>query len=179
MAGVTYLNCLWQADANGWHIVPSYVDALLDIQGCTSVMEALASKWPFLIDWAQADGRLAITVGTASMRNTFEKIAEKVIRRLSSRPSSRPPERVADQTIPTNGGPASQNGQISGLEAAFQGIQDGALGLSWPQMVMPAFEENQRGGNDLDASLGDTLDNWLRLPIGTLTDLDWSYLGRN
>lgn len=43
-SGVTYLNCLWQADANGWSIVPSYVDALLDIQGCTSVMEALAGE---------------------------------------------------------------------------------------------------------------------------------------
>jgi hypothetical protein len=40
--GVTYLNGLWQAHRNGWSIVPTLVDALLDIQGCSSIIEALA-----------------------------------------------------------------------------------------------------------------------------------------
>jgi hypothetical protein len=42
--GVTYLNALWQAHRRGWSIVPSYVDALLDVQVCTSVMEPLAGE---------------------------------------------------------------------------------------------------------------------------------------
>ena len=42
ISGVTYLNSLWQGYRNGWKLVPSYVDALLDMQVCTSVMEGLA-----------------------------------------------------------------------------------------------------------------------------------------
>ncbi len=45
IAGVTYLNSIWQAHRNNWNIVPSYVDALLDVQVCTNVMEALAGEW--------------------------------------------------------------------------------------------------------------------------------------
>ena len=44
VSGVTYLNSLWQAHRNGWNIVGSLVDALLDVQCCTSVMEALAGE---------------------------------------------------------------------------------------------------------------------------------------
>ena len=44
ISGVTYLNSLWQAYRNGWRLVPSYVDALLDMQVCTSVMEGLACE---------------------------------------------------------------------------------------------------------------------------------------
>jgi hypothetical protein len=43
-AGITYLNSLWQAHRHGWSIVPSYVDALLDVQVCTSVMGPLAGE---------------------------------------------------------------------------------------------------------------------------------------
>jgi len=46
--GVTYLNGLWQAHRNGWSIVPTLVDALLDIQGCSSIIEALAGMCPEL-----------------------------------------------------------------------------------------------------------------------------------
>lgn len=44
-AGVTYLNSLWQAHCNGWKIVNNLLDAVLDIQTCMSVMEALAGKY--------------------------------------------------------------------------------------------------------------------------------------
>jgi hypothetical protein len=44
MSGVTYLNSLWQAHKNDWSIVPSLVEALLDMQGCASIMEALAGQ---------------------------------------------------------------------------------------------------------------------------------------
>ena len=45
ISGVTYLNSLWQAYRNGWRLVHTYVDALLDMQVCTSVMEGLAGEW--------------------------------------------------------------------------------------------------------------------------------------
>jgi len=45
-AGVTYLNSLWQAQKNGWAIVSSLLDAILDIQVCASVMEGLAGESP-------------------------------------------------------------------------------------------------------------------------------------
>lgn len=41
MAGVTYLNSLWIANRHQWRIVPSYVDAILDIQTCSQVLEGL------------------------------------------------------------------------------------------------------------------------------------------
>jgi len=41
-AGVTYLNSLWQAHRSGWTIVPSPLNAVLDIQVCASIMEGLA-----------------------------------------------------------------------------------------------------------------------------------------
>lgn len=45
MAGITYLNSLWQAQKSGWTIVESYVDALMDIHICTGLMEALAGAF--------------------------------------------------------------------------------------------------------------------------------------
>ncbi|KAG7571286.1 hypothetical protein FFLO_00798 [Filobasidium floriforme] len=65
--GVTYLNGLWQAHRHGWSIVPTLVDALLDIQGCSSIIEALA----------------VITPGSSGIRNAFERVSEGVIRHLS------------------------------------------------------------------------------------------------
>ena len=44
IAGIAYLNSLWQAAENGWTIVPSYVEALLDMQVCTSVISSLSGK---------------------------------------------------------------------------------------------------------------------------------------
>jgi hypothetical protein len=44
MAGITYLNSLWQAQRCGWTIINSYVDALMDIHICTGLMEALAGE---------------------------------------------------------------------------------------------------------------------------------------
>jgi len=44
IAGIAYLNSLWQAAEHGWTIVPSYVEALLDMQVCTSVMSSLSGK---------------------------------------------------------------------------------------------------------------------------------------
>lgn len=42
--GIAYLNSLWQAAEKGWTIVPSYVEALLDVQVCTSVMSTLSGE---------------------------------------------------------------------------------------------------------------------------------------
>nr|XP_019014847.1 uncharacterized protein I206_00934 [Kwoniella pini CBS 10737]OCF53628.1 hypothetical protein I206_00934 [Kwoniella pini CBS 10737] len=66
--GVTYLNCLWQSRQNGWNIVPSSVDAFLDVHVCSSLMEGVA----------------AITPGTSGIRNAFEAVSEKVIRQVMS-----------------------------------------------------------------------------------------------
>jgi hypothetical protein len=41
-AGLTYLDCLWQARRRRFNIVPSQEDALHDISMCMSTMEALA-----------------------------------------------------------------------------------------------------------------------------------------
>ncbi|WWC66488.1 uncharacterized protein I206_100390 [Kwoniella pini CBS 10737] len=65
---VTYLNCLWQSRQNGWNIVPSSVDAFLDVHVCSSLMEGVA----------------AITPGTSGIRNAFEAVSEKVIRQVMS-----------------------------------------------------------------------------------------------
>lgn len=45
IVGIAYLNCLWQAAEQGWTIVPSYVEALLDVQVCTSVMSSLSGEF--------------------------------------------------------------------------------------------------------------------------------------
>jgi hypothetical protein len=51
MSGVTYLNSLWQAPTSDWSTVPSLVEAHLDMQGCSSIMEELAGQW-WAGDWA-------------------------------------------------------------------------------------------------------------------------------
>ncbi|WRT64276.1 uncharacterized protein IL334_001207 [Kwoniella shivajii] len=53
---------------NGWNLVPSYVDALLDIHVCSSLMEGLA----------------AITPGTSGIRNAFEAVSGEMIQQLTS-----------------------------------------------------------------------------------------------
>jgi hypothetical protein len=45
IAGMTYLNSLWQAHRSGWSIVSSYVEAVLDVQVCTGLMEALSGEF--------------------------------------------------------------------------------------------------------------------------------------
>ncbi|WWD17722.1 hypothetical protein CI109_102163 [Kwoniella shandongensis] len=67
LQGVTYLDALWRIKHNGWNIAPAYVDALLDVQMCSSMLEALAAATP----------------GTSGLRNTFEAISERVIRHLT------------------------------------------------------------------------------------------------
>lgn len=44
MSGVTYLNCIWNANSAKWIVVPSYVDALLDIQTCSQLLEAMTGE---------------------------------------------------------------------------------------------------------------------------------------
>lgn len=49
IAGIAYLNSLWQAADQGWTIVDSYVEALLDVQVCTSVMSSLSGDLSLLL----------------------------------------------------------------------------------------------------------------------------------
>lgn len=44
MAGVTYLNSIWIANLKGWNIVTSYVNAIMDIQTCSQVLEAMSGE---------------------------------------------------------------------------------------------------------------------------------------
>lgn len=44
ISGVTYLNCIWEAAKHDWPIVPSLVDAILDIQCCSQVLEGMTGK---------------------------------------------------------------------------------------------------------------------------------------
>lgn len=44
MAGVTYLNSIWNANLQNWSIVPSYVDAVMDIQICSQLLEAMTGE---------------------------------------------------------------------------------------------------------------------------------------
>jgi len=48
MAGVTYLNSIWIANGEGWSIIHSYIDAILDIQTCSQLLEAMSGEWPVL-----------------------------------------------------------------------------------------------------------------------------------
>ncbi|KAK8866076.1 hypothetical protein IAR55_001227 [Kwoniella newhampshirensis] len=68
LQGVTYIDTLWRARHNNWDIAPPYIDALLDVQVCSSMLEALAAATP----------------GTSGLRNTFETISERVIRHLTT-----------------------------------------------------------------------------------------------
>jgi len=44
MAGVTYLNSIWSANTVGWSIIPSCIDAILDIQTCSQLLEAMSCE---------------------------------------------------------------------------------------------------------------------------------------
>lgn len=79
IAGMTYLNSLWQAHRYGWSIVSSYVEAVLDVQVCTGLMEALTGE--STSDRADT----ALTPGTSEIRDAFESVSEKIIRQLSTR----------------------------------------------------------------------------------------------
>ncbi|WWD22211.1 hypothetical protein CI109_106702 [Kwoniella shandongensis] len=69
IAGLTYLNSLWQAHRAGWSIVPSMVDALLHVQMCSNTMEAIAVSTP----------------ETANLRDAFETVSEQIIRQLAAK----------------------------------------------------------------------------------------------
>jgi hypothetical protein len=59
IAGIAYLNSLWQAAEQGWTIVPSYVEALLDMQVCTSVMASLSGTSES-VNWRTSNRRVDI-----------------------------------------------------------------------------------------------------------------------
>lgn len=44
VAGVTYLNSIWIAARQGWTVTPSLVDAVLDIQACSQILEAMTGE---------------------------------------------------------------------------------------------------------------------------------------
>ncbi|KAK8845537.1 hypothetical protein IAR55_006252 [Kwoniella newhampshirensis] len=69
LVSAAYLNALWQASRKGWQIVQSVVESMLDIQSCTSVMEAIS----------------AIAPGTTHIRDATDAISERIIRYLTSR----------------------------------------------------------------------------------------------
>jgi len=72
MSGVTFLSSLCFADEmNGPR--PDLVDAMLNIQACSSVLEALTAVEP----------------GKIPMRDAFEDISVAVMRKLSSRPPTK------------------------------------------------------------------------------------------
>lgn len=45
MAGVTYLNSIWIGNTEGWSIVPGYIEAILDIQTCSQLLEAMSGEF--------------------------------------------------------------------------------------------------------------------------------------
>ena len=44
VAGVTYLNSLWQARLGHWSIVANHVEAMLEVQQSLGVMQALEGE---------------------------------------------------------------------------------------------------------------------------------------
>ena len=64
VAGVTYLNALWVAAKHEWEIVPSLIDAVLDIQSCSQVLEGMTGEY----EYEQADGRESTWDGTDAGR---------------------------------------------------------------------------------------------------------------
>ncbi|ORY32023.1 fungal-specific transcription factor domain-domain-containing protein [Naematelia encephala] len=85
MSGVTYLNSLWVASQSGWSIVPSFVDALLDVQACSSSLEAMTLN----------------EHGTTGIRDAFETVSAAVIRRLSDQVYSIPQQIVTGSNPPS------------------------------------------------------------------------------
>ena len=85
IVGIAYLNSLWQAAEQGWTIVPSYVEALLDMQVCTSVMSSLSGEFHTTPNRSRL--KEAITPGLTSLCSAFESLSERIIRQLTSRAS--------------------------------------------------------------------------------------------
>ena len=81
LSGVTYLNSLWIASRYGWDLVPSFVDAMLDIQACSCCLEAMTSEWAPVI--------LLTTVHEhTGIRDAFETVSAAMIRPLSAERSA-------------------------------------------------------------------------------------------
>ncbi|OWZ74365.1 hypothetical protein J008_00034 [Cryptococcus neoformans] len=163
ISGVTYLNSLWQGYRNGWRLVPSYIDALLDMQVCTSVMEGLA----------------ALTPGTVSIRNTWEAVSERMIRQLSSHapwdPLSRPP---------SPGGPNNHSSHIDssvpslGSNEAWQAAQGGRANsaMSMSNDSSGGSGTLGGGGNAMNGlmTMENPFDPFLLHPLGELSNDDWA-----
>jgi hypothetical protein len=144
IAGVTYLNSLWQAHRCGWTIVPSYVDALLEIQTCTSVMEALA----------------AITPGTSAVRDTFETVSERIIRQLSANAKWDTLSRPASP--PFNGIPSSNQIDMSG-NGNTTDMQHG-----WASDIFLGTDNL-----DPIMNIANPFDTFLLHPLGDISGADW------
>ncbi|WRT63127.1 uncharacterized protein IL334_000030 [Kwoniella shivajii] len=67
LAAAAYLNALGQAARNGWDIVSSVIESLLDVQSCTSIMEAISTIAP----------------GTSGIRDATNAVSEKIVRYLT------------------------------------------------------------------------------------------------
>ncbi|KJE05887.1 hypothetical protein I311_00023 [Cryptococcus gattii NT-10] len=163
ISGVTYLNSLWQGYRNGWRLVPSYIDALLDMQVCTSVMEGLA----------------ALTPGTVSIRNTWEAVSEQMIRQLSShapwdllsRPSSPTApnnhSRHIDSSMPPlNTSETWQAAQAGGVRSAMSIPNDNSGGSG----------TSSGAGNAMNGlmAMENPFDPFLLHPLGELSNDDWA-----
>lgn len=124
IAGIAYLNSLWQAAEQGWTIVPSYVDALLDVQVCTSVMASLSGERSdrFLKSMLKAP---ATTPGFTSLCSAFETLSERIIRQLTAKASwgqiSRAPSPI-NHDLPANTLQGEYPGAVPdlGSNAGFQ-----------------------------------------------------------
>ena len=147
MAGITYLNSLWQAQRCGWTIVSSYVDALMDIHICTGLMEALAGM--LHLETALLT-RPAVTQGTAGIRDVFESVSERIIRHLTVRAhgASRPP---------SPGRMVGQTHELGDFNLA------GNLGDSLDAQFISNFEPN-------------ALDSFLLQPLGQSSMDEWEAL---
>ncbi|KAE8537650.1 hypothetical protein D1P53_005706 [Cryptococcus gattii VGV] len=148
---------------NGWRLVPSYIDALLDMQVCTSVMEGLA----------------ALTPGAVSIRNTWEAVSEQMIRQLSShapwdllsRPSSPTApnnhSRHIDSSMPPlNTSETWQAAQAGGVRSATSMPNDNSGGSG----------TSSGAGNAMNGlmAMENPFDPFLLHPLGELSNDDWA-----
>ena len=99
MAGVTYLNSIYVASKYQWNIVPSLVEAMLDIQACASVLEAMTGT----LCRSRPAERPRLTAAhepdATGVRDAFETVCAAVVRKLSdisTTPPSITPDPLAD-----------------------------------------------------------------------------------
>lgn len=134
VSGITYLNVLWMARKNGWTIVKSAVDAMLDIQACSQTLEGMCSEscgtCPVGASARHTDDEAACQ--STSMRDAFDTVTSAIVRQLETDSVGAKAVTDSQAQVPINFAQDPGTNVFGGLAGSSvdNGLSDGTADMS-------------------------------------------------